>query len=218
MLEIDRIVLHEIELALVEPFRISSGTSTRRRILLLHLYNHPKGRRGGASAWPGRSPTTARRRSTTAWLALCEWIGPRVLGRRFAGPEEIQPVLDRGLPRPQHGQGGGGDGRLGARGAGARRRARLPPGRPTRAAHPGGDLDRPSRRARRRWSRRPGAVLAQGYQKVKMKIQPGADLPYVRAVREGPGAGRAADGRRQQRLIRLDDPGEPRSAGPSSGS
>src|SRR5262249_12639899 len=39
------------------------------------------------------------------------------------------------------------------------------------------------------------SCLAQGYRKVKMKIQPGADLPYVRAVRAalGPAAPLMAD-------------------------
>ena len=97
MLEIDRIVLHEIELALREPFRISSGTSSRRRILLLHLYTS-EGAEGWAECVAGETPNYSPETIDTAWLALCEWIGPRVLGRRFAGPEEIQPSRARRTP------------------------------------------------------------------------------------------------------------------------
>ena len=37
MLAIEQIILREIRLPLVEPFQISSGTTTERRILLVEL-------------------------------------------------------------------------------------------------------------------------------------------------------------------------------------
>src|SRR3954470_20141910 len=40
MLRLDKIVLREISLPLKEPFRISSGVETVRRILLLELFDH----------------------------------------------------------------------------------------------------------------------------------------------------------------------------------
>src|SRR4051812_28542683 len=46
MLRIDRITLREIRLALKEPFRISSGVQSERRILLLELEEF-----GGARTW-----------------------------------------------------------------------------------------------------------------------------------------------------------------------
>ena len=84
MLCLDRITLREIHLALKEPFRISSGVESERRILLLELDNGD-----GASVWaecvaparPNYTPETI----DTAWLAIREWLAPRLLGRELAG-------------------------------------------------------------------------------------------------------------------------------------
>ena len=46
LLQVERIVLREIRLPLKEPFQISSGTVSERRILLLELH-HPD----GIAAW-----------------------------------------------------------------------------------------------------------------------------------------------------------------------
>src|SRR6476660_631596 len=93
MLQIDRIELSEISLPLVEPFRISSGVATTRRILLLHLFT-AEGAEGWSECVAGESPNYSPETIDTAWLALREWIAPRLLGHRFAGPEEVQPHLD----------------------------------------------------------------------------------------------------------------------------
>ncbi|HZF10614.1 MAG TPA: o-succinylbenzoate synthase [Thermoanaerobaculia bacterium] len=192
MLEIDRIVLHEIELALVEPFRISSGTSTRRRILLLHLYT-AQGAEGWSECVAGEIPNYSPETIDTAWLALCEWIGPRVLGRRFAGPEEIQPVLDRDFRGHNMAKAAV---EMGAWGLAAQEQgvalASLLGG--TRRRIPVG-ISIGIQASPEALVAKARSCLAQGYQKVKMKIQPGADLPYVRAVREalGPDAPLMAD-------------------------
>ena len=91
MLRVDRIELREIRLPLREPFRISSGVLTARRITLLELVDAD-----GLVAWsecvaeelPNYSPDTAG----TSWLALREWLAPRVLGRGFASPDDLWPV------------------------------------------------------------------------------------------------------------------------------
>jgi len=79
MLCLDHITLREIRLALKEPFRISSGIESERRILLLELIDA-----SGASTWaecvafprPNYTPETI----DTAWLAIREWLAPRLLG------------------------------------------------------------------------------------------------------------------------------------------
>ena len=72
--------LREIRLALREPFRISSGVVSERRILLLTLYDE-----NGEHAWSecvaGEFPNYSAETIETAWLALEQWIAPRVLGR-----------------------------------------------------------------------------------------------------------------------------------------
>ena len=92
MLCIDRIALREIHLALKEPFRISSGMvrpahspsrdrPTRRR---RHL-----GRMRRVQALPNYTPETI----DTAWLAIREWLAPRLLGRSIDGPDVVHDLL-----------------------------------------------------------------------------------------------------------------------------
>src|SRR5438067_2594194 len=94
MLRVRRLTLREIRLPLKEPFRISSGVVSDRRILLVELEEAD-----GASAWsecvafdvPNYSPDTV----DTCWLAITEWIAPRVLGTPFGHPRELFPALER---------------------------------------------------------------------------------------------------------------------------
>src|SRR5438874_12800300 len=74
-LRLERLTLREIQLPLREPFRISSGIQTIRRILLLELEDAR-----GAVVWsecvaseqPNYSPETI----DTAWLAIRNWVAP----------------------------------------------------------------------------------------------------------------------------------------------
>ena len=189
---VERMVLREIRLPLKEPFRISSGLTTERRICLLELTDA-----SGATAWSecvaGELPNYSAETIDTAWLAIREWVAPRVLGRRFDGPEAVAPVLAEDFR-----------GHLMAKAAVemgcwdlAARLAGLPLARllgGTREKIPAGisigiqaDPAALVRRAR--------AALAEGYRKIKMKIRPGADVAYLRAVREalGPAAPLMAD-------------------------
>src|SRR5947207_13254033 len=93
MIRLERIALREIRLALKEPFRISSGIVTERRICLLELSDVD-----GASTWAecvaGEQPNSSPETIDTAWLAIREWFAPRVLGRRFATASDVFPALD----------------------------------------------------------------------------------------------------------------------------
>ena len=79
MIRLDRITLREIRLALKEPFRISSGVQSERRILLLELQDAD-----GASVWSEcvafEAPIYTAETIDTAWLAIREWLAPRLLG------------------------------------------------------------------------------------------------------------------------------------------
>jgi len=81
---------------LVEPFQISSGTASLRRILLLETHDAD-----GVTAWSecvaGEQPYYSPETVDTAWLAIREWIGPRVLGVPLAGPDAVLPRLDADL-------------------------------------------------------------------------------------------------------------------------
>src|SRR5580765_3096883 len=96
MLRIGRVTLREIQLALKEPFRISSGVMSTRRILLLELEDE-----SGATAWsecvafqlPIYPPETV----DTAWLALREWLAPRIVGRPPPHPAAVHDILARDI-------------------------------------------------------------------------------------------------------------------------
>ncbi|HUP90430.1 MAG TPA: hypothetical protein VM100_13820, partial [Longimicrobiales bacterium] len=72
----DRIVLREIRLPLREPFRISSGEVSERRIMLLEIHAD------GVVAWSecvaGEHPNYSPETIDTAWHAIEHWIVPRL--------------------------------------------------------------------------------------------------------------------------------------------
>jgi O-succinylbenzoate synthase len=192
MLRIESITLREIALALKEPFQISSGTQTRRRILLVQIRDA-----GGAEGWgectAGEFPNYSPETPDTAWLALREWVAPRVLGRDFAGPEEIHPVLDLNFRGHNMAKAAVemAAWELTAQAEGVSLSKKL-----------GGTRDRIRVGISLGIQASPEALvgkartaLERGYRKVKIKIKPGADVEYVRAVREalGPEAPLMAD-------------------------
>ena len=191
-LRIDRITMREIRLPLREPFRISSGVVTDRRIALLELHDAD-----GITGWsesvameqPNYSPETI----DTAWHAITEWIAPRVLSRSFADPRDVLPLLEQDIR-----------GHLMAKAAVemgmwvvAAERAQVPLARLL-----GGSRSEIETGISLGIQRSPDALvtrardaIALGYRKVKIKIQPGADIEYVAAAREalGPTAPLMAD-------------------------
>jgi O-succinylbenzoate synthase len=205
----ERLTLREIQLPLREPFRISSGTQTLRRILLLELEDA-----SGAAVWsecvapeqPNYSPETI----DTAWLAIRSWVAPRVLGQIFEEPDEVFPALERDFR-----------GHLMAKAAvemalwaldaelrGLPLATRLGGTRP--CIEVGISLGIQATPAM--LVEQAGRALAAGYRKVKIKIEPGADLTYIRATREalGPEAPLMADANNAysladaDRLVELD--------------
>jgi o-succinylbenzoate synthase len=191
-LRLERLTLREIQLPLREPFRISSGTQTTRRILLLELEDVD-----GATAWSEcvapELPNYTAETIDTAWIAIRDWVAPRVLGRSFAEPSEVFSVLQRDFRGHLMAKAAVEMGlwaldaeRLGVslahRLGGARSGVEVGISLGIQSS-PGALVERAGR-----------AVVA-GYRKIKIKIEPGADVAYVRAVREalGPGAPLMAD-------------------------
>ncbi len=189
---IERIVLREIRLALLEPFRISSGLTTERRIGLLELCD-ADGTVGWSECVAGEEPNYSDETIDTAWHAISSWLAPRVLGRRFARPDDVHPVLERDVRGHRMAKAAVEMGcwDVAARKAGVPL-ARLLGG--SQARVPVG-ISIGIQAEPRALVERARAALAEGYRKIKMKIRPGADLAYVAAVREalGPGAALMAD-------------------------
>lgn len=192
MLRIESITLREITLALKEPFQISSGTQTRRRIVLVQLRS-ADGAEGWGECTAGEFPNYSPETPDTCWLALREWVAPRVLGKDFAGPEEIHPALEINFRGHNMAKAAVemAAWELTARAEGVSLSKKL-----------GGTRDRIKVGISLGIQASPEALvekartsLERGYRKVKIKIKPGADVEYVRAVREalGPDAPLMAD-------------------------
>ncbi|MGH8311029.1 MAG: o-succinylbenzoate synthase, partial [Steroidobacteraceae bacterium] len=192
MICLDRIVMREIRLPLKEPFRISSGVMTHRRIALLELHDT-----SGASVWsecvaddlPNYSPETI----DTCWIAIEQWIAPRVLRRDFAGARDVHAVLERDFRGHNMAKAAV---EMGLWGLEATTRglalARLIGG--VREAIDVG-ISLGIQQSPDALVSRAGAALAEGYRKVKIKIGPGKDVEYVGAARAalGPDAPLMAD-------------------------
>lgn len=181
MPELRSVALREIRLPLRKPFRISSGVAHQRRILLLELVD-----RSGATAWSecvaGSTPNYSPETIDTAWLALGRWLVPALLGRPFEHPSDVHRVLDetaRGHPMAKAALEMGSWGLL----------AEIE-GEPL-ARLLGGTRERVEvgislgiEESPERLVERARAALDQGYRKIKLKIAPGSDYAFVRAVRE----------------------------------
>ncbi|HEX7183761.1 MAG TPA: o-succinylbenzoate synthase [Thermoanaerobaculia bacterium] len=192
MIEIRSITLREIALTLKEPFQISSGTQSHRRIFLIHLQG-VDGAEGWGECVAGEGPNYSPETIETAWLALREWIAPRVLGRRFRGPEDIHPALEVNFR-------GHNMAKAAVEMAAWEMAARM---EGVSLSHIlGGTRDRIQVGISLGIQKSPEALvekargaLERGYRKVKVKIKPGADVEYIRAAREalGPEAPLMAD-------------------------
>ena len=180
MLRLARVTLREIQLALKEPFRISSGVASTRRILLLELEDE-----SGASTWsecvafdrPNYTPETI----DTAWLAIREWLAPRLIGRDVAHPSAVHDILARDIRGHNMAKAAL---EMGCWGLAAELErsplSRLLGG--TRDAVPTG-ISLGIQPTPELLVERAVIAVANGYRKIKLKIQPGQDVAYVDAVR-----------------------------------
>jgi len=186
------LTLREIQLPLKEPFRISSGTQRARRILLLQLEDED-----GASVWSEcvapEGPNYTGETIDTAWHAITHWIAPRVLGREFGSPSQVFPALQENFRGHLMAKAAVEMGiwALEAERRGISLACRL--GGTRNSVEVGislGIQDSPAALVDRATR-----ALEEGYRKVKLKIEPGADVTYVQAVRAalGPDAPLMAD-------------------------
>ena len=186
-IRLQHIRMREIRLPLREPFVISSGVMDVRRILLLELTDAE-----GVTAWsecvaasrPNYSPETI----DTAWWALREWLGPRLLDRSLDGPDAAAALLDEGVRGHRMAKAAL---EMGCWGVAALLEER------SLAGLIGGARDRVPTGISLGIQESPARLVAKareaveaGYRKVKLKIRPGADVEYVAAVREALGPAR----------------------------
>ncbi len=178
-IRIERVILREIRLPLVHFFETSFGRTTERRIILVEAVAE------GVSGWGeitcGERPFYNEEWTDGAWLILRDFVAPRVLGETLDGADAVAPRLShlrghrmttggleaavwdlearqKGLPLWQHIGGGA--------------RTEIPCGVSIGIQESVPDLLKKIERE-----------LADGYQRIKIKIKPGWDVDVVRAVR-----------------------------------
>jgi O-succinylbenzoate synthase len=210
MINVTRIQLREIRLPLKEPFRISSGVISDRRILLCELTDA-----SGATTWSecvaGESPNYTPETIDTAWTAITQWVAPRVIAATFEQPGEVHDTLDKDFRGHNMAKAAVEMGMWGL----AATMAGMPLSR-----FIGGSRSSIATGISLGIERTPAALVAkarsavaEGYRKVKIKIMPGSDVDFVRAAREelGPSAPLMADANNAytlddvDRLAELDD-------------
>jgi O-succinylbenzoate synthase len=182
---IARLELREIRLTLKEPFRISSGIVTERRILLVTLAD-ADGHTAWAECVAGEQPNYSAETIDTAWLAMREWLAPRLFAAELAHPREAAAVMAanvRGHPMAKAAL------EMGCWGISAVRNDL------TLSTLLGGTRDKVAtgislgiQQTPEGLVERATAARKAGYSKIKVKIAPGADVPFVRAVRVALGA------------------------------
>jgi O-succinylbenzoate synthase len=203
MIRVAELALREIRLTLREPFRISSGVMSERRILLLELRDSD-----GNLAWSEcvafQAPIYSAETIDTAWLAITSWLAPRVLGIEFGSPSHVKAALDDDLRGHNMAKAAV---EMGIWGLSA-----LRTGKPL-AETLGGTRDRVVTGISLGIQATPDALvtrakdaLAAGYRKIKVKIMPGKDVEYVAAVREalGPDVSIMADANSAYTLAQAD--------------
>ena len=180
-IQIKQIKLREVRLPLKEPFKISSGTMDLRHLLLLEIQDMD-----GISVWsecvtdvaPNYSPETVE----TARLVIAKYIAPRVLGVRFESPASLNQEIMRhfrGHPMARAAV------EMGAWCLEATRRgvslSKLLGGTRSDIITGISIGIQPSPSA---LVEKVKVALAAGYPKIKIKIKPGSDLDYLKAVRK----------------------------------
>ena len=167
-------------MALKEPFRISSGVVEQRRIMLLELED-TSGALGWSECVAGEFPNYSPETIDTAWHAIKHWAAPRVIGRSFDHPREVLAVLQQDFRGHEMAKAAV---EMGCWELAAQvqqvplstllggTRERVPVG-----------VSLGIQSTPQKLVERASAAARQGYRKIKLKIQPGADIEFVRAVR-----------------------------------
>lgn len=184
MIRLETITLREIRLPLRQPFVSSAGRVEVRRCVLTELVTDR-----GVAAWgecvaledPSYLPETL----DSAWHALERWICPLLLGARFQEPREVSELLEQKIRGNRM----------------ARAAVEMPcwvleavDQEQSLAALLGGERSRVATGVAlglagsvQETVARVQQAIAEGYQRIKLKIAPGMDFDLISAVRRAVG-------------------------------
>jgi len=179
-MKIERVILRQIRMPLVHFFETSFGRTYERHMILVEVQGD------GISGWgevtAGENPFYNEEWTASAWLILRDYAAPRIIGRDLASPEDVYPLtahirghnMARGALETAIWD-------LAARGDGVPLWKKIGGG--ARREIPCGvsigiqdSVEQLLEKIERE--------LADGYQRIKMKIKPGWDVDVVRRVRE----------------------------------
>jgi len=90
-MRIDRIELRELPMRLRFRFQTSFGAEQDRRILLVTLYG--EGLEGYAECVAGEGPGYSSETIDTCWSVIESFVAPRLVGRSFSTPDELLHAL-----------------------------------------------------------------------------------------------------------------------------
>jgi O-succinylbenzoate synthase len=178
-LNLERVELREIELPLVSPFETSFGRTTRRRILIVRVFDK-SGASGYGECVAAEGPFFNHETIDTAWLITAQYVGPllKQTPLRTAGEVNaaLAPIRDNRMAKG------------GVEAAVWDLEAKL-------AGHPlwqhlGGVRDDINcgvsiglQESTEALVEKVARELESGYQRIKIKIKPGQDVQLVEAVR-----------------------------------
>lgn len=178
-LNLERVELREIELPLVSPFETSFGRTTRRRILIVRVFDK-SGASGYGECVAAEGPFFNHETVDTAWLITAQYVGPLLKHTRLRTAGEVNAALGRIR-----------DNRMAKGGVEAAvwdLEAKLA-GQPL-WQHLGGVRDEINcgvsiglQETTEALVEKVARELESGYQRIKIKIKPGQDVQLVEAVR-----------------------------------
>lgn len=178
-LQLERIELREIELPLRWPFETSFGRTTRRRIMIVRVFDK-SGAYGYGECTAPEDPFYNHETIDTAWIIVTNYIGPLLTEARIGRADEANAALGR-IRGNRMAKGG-------VETAIWDLEARIA-GKPL-WQHIGGTRDEIACGVSIGLQASNDALLEKvtreveaGYQRIKIKIKPGRDLSLVEAVR-----------------------------------
>jgi O-succinylbenzoate synthase len=180
--------LFSLTLPLVEPFIISGGAVHERRSLIVRLRD-VEGHVGYGESPPFETPFYSEETLATAREVIQHLLLPRIVGKSFDGPEQVDAALREGVRGNPFARAGvetaAWDLEANAANSGLRALLGSRLGiEPATAIPCGVALGIPEDRRAETLTRRVAEALEQGYRRVKIKVMPGWDQQAVAAARE----------------------------------
>jgi o-succinylbenzoate synthase len=178
-MRIDRIVIREIKLRLKAPFETSFGSISDRKIILVEVFSD--GLVGWGEVTAAEGPFYNSETKDTSWIILRDFIVPLVLGKDVHSPEEI-PVLLSAVRGHEMSKAAVENAiwDVSAQQEGVSLERRLGGTRTEIAC----GVSLGIRRTPDDLIAAIEGELADGYQRIKIKIKPGKDLEFISAARK----------------------------------